>query len=341
MSERIAIVGAGVMGENHARTLAEIEGVRLTHMIDPDRDRAQRLARAYGDHDTIVSSDLAGVDGYAADAAIIASPSRFHEAQAVQLINSGLGVLIEKPVAETPSSALIIDEAARRMGSTAMVGHIELFNPTVNSLIKLVEDEGLREMSFDRLGKVSDVSRLYHDSVSDLMIHDLAIALRILDLRGHTAEGLVLSAIGRSETSAAPDPARASIRFDEVDAHFRASRVHPAGKVRRAVIETDDKIFTADLLNRTIRAQSANDLSLTPEGVIIEDTHSTHYFPRDSKQPLALEQTFFLDALRGRVDPSEAGVSIPQAIRALKYTRKILDLIRNTPEHSSSSSDAV
>lgn len=328
MGERVAIIGAGVMGENHARTLGEHEGVRLSHVIDPDLARAQAIATAYGDSDTIVDQSLEGVNRETSDAAIVASPSRFHEQQAVQLITNGLGVLVEKPVAETHEAALNIHRAASDMGAVAMVGHIELFNPTVNSLITLVENEQIREMTFDRLGKVSDAGRLYHDSVSDLMVHDLAIALRILDLRGHNADGAVLGAIGRSETKAAPDPARASLRFDDIDAHFRVSRAYSAGKVRRAVIETTDKIFTADLLTRTVSAQSANDLSLTPEGVIVEDTHTTQYFPRDSKQPLALEQAFFLDALRGNADPSDAGVSVPQAIRVLKYTRTILEIIQ-------------
>ncbi len=328
MGERIAIVGAGVMGENHARTLNEHGNVRLSHVVDPDISRARALAEKYGDDNTVSLASPQGIDKDSSDAAIIASPSRFHEPQALELISGGVGVLIEKPVAETVDAALNIDKAAKDMGVVAMVGHIELFNPTVNSLIALVEGEEIREMTFDRLGKVSDLSRLYHDSISDLMVHDLSIALRILDAQGHATEGTVLSAIGRSETIAGPDPARASVRFDDIDTHFRVSRAHPAGKVRRAVVETTDKIFMADLLTRTISAQSANDLSLTPEGVIVEDTHTTQYFPRDSKQPLALEQAFFLDALRGNANPEEAGVSVTQAIRVLKYTRTILDMVR-------------
>lgn len=329
MSERIVIVGAGVMGENHARTLKEHKDAYLSHVIDPDLDRARSIAAIHGDHRTVAIQSIEGLDKNEADAAIIVSPSRFHEEQAVTLMESGLGVLIEKPVAETEDAAHAIDRVAKSMGAVAMVGHIELFNPTVNSLMALVKDDNIREMAFDRLGKVSDQNRLYHDVVSDLMIHDLSIALKLLETQGYDINGTVISAIGRSETCATPDPARASVRFGEVDVHLRASRAFAAGKVRRAIVETTDNIFTADLLSRTITSQSANDLSLTPEGVIVEDVHTTQFFPRDAKQPLVLEQAFFVDALRGNVTPEDMGVSILQAARTLKYSQAILNSIQH------------
>jgi predicted dehydrogenase len=319
------------MGRNHARTIKGFEGVRISHIVDADLARADELARSFGDEATIVSEDLVGIDAETADAAIIASPSQYHEEQAHTLIDAGVHVLIEKPVAESAESALAIGEAARRMGVVALAGHIELFNPTIHSLRALLENERIREMSFERLSSTPAASRLYHDVVSDLMIHDIAIALHLLEQKGETfVEGNIEAAIARSDTIASPDPARASIRFGDVDAHFRASRAYPAGKVRRATVETDNRIFTADLLTRNLYATSANSAEFTPDGVLTEETSTRKYFPQESQQPLTLEQRAFLECMRGQMTSEVTGVSMKHASRVLLLTRSILDSVRTS-----------
>lgn len=324
MGERVAIIGGGVMGRNHARTIRGFEGVRISHVVDADMSRADELARSFGDEETRVSDAIAGINLETTDAAIIASPSQYHEEQAHALIEAGVHVLIEKPVAESPESAIEIGEAARKMGVVAMAGHIELFNPTIHSLRALLENEHIREMSFERLSSTPAASRLYHDVVSDLMIHDIAIALHLLDQNGEAPEGSVEAAIARADTIASPDPARASIRFGDVDTHFRASRAYPAGKVRRAVVETDNRIFTADLLTRSLYATSANTAAFTPEGVLTEETFTRRYFPQESQQPLTLEQAHFLASIRNETSPERVGVSMGHAARVLELVDRVL-----------------
>lgn len=324
----LAIIGGGVMGRNHARTIKGFEGVRISHIVDADLARADELARSFGDDATRVSDSIAGIDAEVTDAAIIASPSQYHEEQAHTLIEGGVHVLIEKPVAESPEAALAIGKAAHQMGVVALAGHIELFNPTIHSLRALLENQRIREMSFERLSSTPAESRLYHDVVSDLMIHDIAIALRLLEESGHASDGAVNAVVARADTIAAPDPARASIRFGEIDAHFRASRAYPAGKVRRAVVETDEQIFTADLLTRNLYATSSNSAAYTPEGVLTEETHTRKYFPREAQQPLTIEQRVFLDCVHGNLSIGETGVSMAHAAQVLKFTRGILDALR-------------
>lgn len=327
MGERVAIIGSGVMGTNHARTLKGIDGVHLSHVIDADIDRAEAVANIHGDDQTATGSHLDFLDADTTDAVIIASPSQYHEEQALELINKGLHVLIEKPVAESAEAAIALGAAAKRMGVIAIAGHIELFNPTVSSLGALIADETIRELSFKRLGSVPDASRLYHDVVSDLMIHDIAIALKLLEDKGLPTDGAVEAAIGRRDTVATPDPARASIRFEDVDAHFHASRAYSAGKVREITIETEDKIFTANLLARNIVRTSASSPNFTADGVLVDDTHNVRYFPQDSQQPLAIEQKFFLRCIRGEVMADSMDVSMDRAARVLKLTQDVLERI--------------
>ncbi len=327
MGERIAVIGGGVMGTNHARTLKDIDGVRLSHVVDADVDRAEVVANAHGDEQTIAGNSVDLLSTDTTDAVIIASPSQYHEEQALELIDRGLHVLIEKPVAESAEAAVALGEAAKRMGVIAIAGHIELFNPTVSSLGSLVADETLRELSFKRLGSVPDKSRLYHDVVSDLMIHDISIALKLLEDKGLPLEGVVEAAIGRDDTVATPDPARASIRFGDVDAHFHASRAYSAGKVREITVETEDKIFAANLLARNIVRTSASSPNFTADGVLVDDTHNVRYFPQDSQQPLTIEQKFFLQCIRGETTPESMGVSMDRAARILSLTKGVLNRI--------------
>lgn len=325
--ERVAIIGGGVMGTNHARTLASIEGVSLSHVIDADVARATKLAELFGDELTRPVDTITNIDKDTTDAAIIVSPSHYHESQAIELMQKGLHVLIEKPVAESAAGAMRLHRAAAKMGVVAIAGHVELFNPTVNSLVALLADENIKEMTFRRMGSVPDKSRLYHDVVSDLMIHDIAIALKILEEKSLSTDGTIVSAIGRKDTIAWPDPAQASIRFADVDTHFRASRSYPAGKVRDIVVETEDKIFSADLLERSVTATSATSPSFTTDGVLVDDTHNIRYFPSDLQSPLTAEQKFFLDCIRGRSNPEDGNVSMLHARRTLLLTRAVLDTI--------------
>lgn len=330
MGERVAIIGGGVMGRNHARTIKGFDGVEISHIVDADLARADDLGSRFGTNETAITGSVDGINAETTDVAIIASPSQYHEEQAHRLIASGVHVLIEKPVADSEESALEIGAAAQKMGVVALAGHIELFNPTIRSLQALLEEQRIREMSFERLSSTPAESRLYHDVVSDLMIHDIAIALQLLEVNGHTPDGVVEAVVARADTIAAPDPARATIRFGEVDAHFRASRAYPAGKVRRAVVETDQQIFTADLLTRNLYATSSNSADYTPEGVLTEETHTRKYFPREAQQPLTLEQRAFLDCVRGRLDVEATGVSMTHAARVLRLTRSVLDAVRST-----------
>ena len=324
MGERIAIIGSGVMGTNHARTLNGIDGVRLSHVIDADVARADAVAGKFGDAETITANSIDDLHADTTDAVVIASPSHLHEEQAGELIDRGIHVLLEKPVAHNAEGAIALGKAAKKMGVIIMAGHIELFNPTVASLSALIADEKIHELTFKRLGSVPDKSRLYHDVVSDLMIHDIAIALKLLEDKSLPVDGMVEAAIGRKDTIAAPDPARASIRFDQVDAHFHASRAYPAGKVREITIETDDKIFTANLLTRNLVRTSASSPSFMADGVVVDDTHNVRYFPQDSQQPLTIEQKFFLRCVRGEATPEEASVSMEHAARVLRLTRGVL-----------------
>ncbi len=131
---RIALVGAGLIGRQHARRVREHPGMELTHVVDPFLDPAD--ASALGPAAT-VSGDLeralADVDG-----AVIATPNALHRAGALAALAAGVPVLVEKPLADTVAAAEQIVTAAEASGVPVLVGHHRRHSPLLASAVEAV-----------------------------------------------------------------------------------------------------------------------------------------------------------------------------------------------------------
>ena len=130
-SLRVGVIGVGVMGSNHARVLAELPGVKLVGVADPDRKRCDQVARSLG---CASFSDAADLIRHGVDAVTIAAPTHLHRDIALDCAARGVHILVEKPIAPTVEESRAIVAAARRAGVTLMVGHVERFNPAVQSI---------------------------------------------------------------------------------------------------------------------------------------------------------------------------------------------------------------
>lgn len=329
MVERsVAVYGGGVMGGLHIKTASGIEGVRIGAVIDPDNRRATDLADRFGDEHTIADSDMTDAQLSSMDMVVVASPSRFHFEQAARAMKMEKPVLIEKPVGESVEQAEKLAQLRQEMGVVAMAGHIELFNPAFLSTFGLIREQRIHEIDLQRLNVTPPDSRLYHDVVTDIMIHDFSIALELLSRTGNNASRAeILSAVGRYDTIAGPDPVRASVRFGDIDAHFHASRANPGGKTRAMRIRLDTQNVEVDLVKRSYRTESAH--SPNPiDGLIEEDKKITNYYPSSSGEPLKGEWDHFLRCIDGNALPEDMGVSLEQAVSVIKLARGVLDVVR-------------
>jgi len=171
------VAGAGTFGRNHLRVVRELEaageGVALVAAVDPDAARAEEAARQYGikvfaSIDELLKADLK------LDAACVAVPTVKHHEVAAALLDAGLDLLVEKPLAATLAEADDLIARAERRGKILQPGHLERFNPAVLA----VEPTLKRPMFFEahRLS-VFTPRALDVDVVLDLMIHDLDIVL--------------------------------------------------------------------------------------------------------------------------------------------------------------------
>lgn len=318
MTKRIAVIGTGVMGRNHARTVHRHPEAQLSYVVDVAKEAAHSVASEYGVDTAESYQDL---DGERIDAAIIATPSQFHAEMAIDLMKNGVSVLIEKPVALNQEDANHVAATAIELSRVAMVGHIELFNPATRALTSALGDSTIRRVTAERLGAVADTSRLYHNVVEDLMIHDIAIVMRLIE-----GDPEVLSAFGRRDTIAAPDPADAHLLFrnEGVDAHLKASRAYPGGKRRVVSVETGNEVVTADLLERVVtRIQAGEGAYRMGDQTFVQDM-SSHRTQANGDEPLYAELSFFLKCLRGEASPADEHVAPENALRIMRVTADIL-----------------
>jgi predicted dehydrogenase len=217
----VAVAGAGAFGRNHLRVLRELEaageGVALVAAVEPDAARAEETKKQYGipvfaSMDELLRADLK------LDAACVAVPTVKHHEVAAALLDAGLDLLVEKPLAASLDEADDLIARAERGKRILQVGHLERFNPAVLA----VEPKLKRPMFFEahRLSVFTPRS-LDVDVVLDLMIHDLDIVLTFA--KSPVRE---VRAVGLPILSPKVDIANVRVEFENgCVANFTASRV--------------------------------------------------------------------------------------------------------------------
>ena len=215
------MAGAGAFGKNHLRVYRELEaagfGVALVAAVEPDGARAAEHAAQYGipvfaTVDELLSADLK------LDAATVAVPTVHHHAVASALLDAGLDLLVEKPLAASLAEADDLIERAAKGNRILQPGHLERFNPAVLA----IESKLRRPMFFEahRLS-VFTPRALDVDVVLDLMIHDLDI---VLTFAGSPVREV--RAVGLPILSPKVDIANVRVEFESgCVANFTASRV--------------------------------------------------------------------------------------------------------------------
>jgi len=306
---RLAIVGAGAMGSNHARVAGDLPGVEIVAVVDPDPDRGRRLADLAGARyvpDVSLLPDRV-------DAAVVAAPSATHAPIGVDLLGRGIDLLVEKPIAETVEAGRSLVDAAARAGRILMVGHIERFNPAILVLDEMLDD--VLSVDMARIGPFSP--RVTDDVILDLMIHDLDLALAFAG--SPVAE---VYSVSRSVHTAAEDIANALLRFE--NGMTASVAAHRAGqsKIRRIHITQSDSFVRIDLIRQEVLIERLYQGEFTSKtGRVYRQTGVTEVpFLEKRGEPLALEMAHFLDCVRTRATPCVPGA---QGLAALDLALRV------------------
>jgi predicted dehydrogenase len=314
----VAVIGAGAFGHNHARVYSELaergEALRLVGVVDPDLGRADVVARefecrGFGSIEQLITTHSE------VQAASVAVPTRAHAAVARTLIEAGLDLLIEKPLATTLAEADELVDLAEQHKRVAQVGHLERFNPAVGATLPLITKPMFFEVH--RLSVFTPRS-LDIDVVLDLMIHDLDIVLAFV----HSPVEEI-RAVGLPILSGKVDIANVRIEFESgCVANFTASRVSTE-RVRKLRFFQPQQYISLDYSRQEVLVFSVGEgsegtPSVNPQIKVVKP-------PVVTEEPLSAELKSFLECVRKRSQPL---VSLEDGRRALRVALEITQAIQ-------------
>jgi predicted dehydrogenase len=314
------VIGVGAFGRNHARVYHQLaqqgEAVRLVGVVDPDLTRADVVAQEFGCRSFGSIQQLTATDNEV-QAASIAVPTVQHLEVARVLMEAGIDILIEKPVAASLAEADELIGLSRRLGRVAQVGHLERFNPAVRATAPLVTQPMFFEVH--RLSVFSPRS-LDVDVVLDLMIHDLDVVLSFVN-----SSVKEIRAVGLPILSGKVDIANVRLEFDSgCVANFTASRVSTE-RVRKLRFFQPRQYISLDYSRQDVLAFSIggeSEFSGTPS---VNPQIKVAKPDVVAEEPLHAELKAFLASVRQHSTPI---ISLEDGRRALAVALDIVAAIR-------------
>lgn len=313
----VAVIGVGAFGRNHARVYQQLakQGVplRLVGVVDSDAVRRDTAARDFGCRGFASIGQL--MDACEVRAASVAVPTTDHLRIAKELMEGGIDVLIEKPLAASLAEADELIQLAEHLNRIAQVGHLERFNPAVRAILPIIT----RPMFFEvhRLSVFTPRS-LDVDVVLDLMIHDLDVVLSFV--KSPVQE---IRAVGLPILSGKVDIANVRMQFESgCVANFTASRVSTE-RVRKLRFFQPSQYVSLDYgrqdaLVFSVGQTDGGTATVNPQIQVTK-------LPMAQEEPLYAELKAFVESVRQHSTPL---VTLQDGRRALAAALDIVAAIR-------------
>jgi len=310
----------GVFGRNHARVYKELEKqgepVRLAGVVDPSLDRADSVAREFGCR-AFGSVEQMLTTHSEIRAASVAAPTVHHLEVAGALMQAGIDVLIEKPLAASLAEADQLLQLAATHKRIAQVGHLERFNPAVRATVPLLTQPMFFEVH--RLSVFTPRS-LDVDVVLDLMIHDLDIVLSFAN-----SPVKEVRAVGLPILSGKADIANVRLEFESgCVANLTASRVSTE-RVRKLRFFQPQQYLSVDYGRQEVLVFTVGADAAAHGAPTVNPQIKMAKPPVTSEEPLHAELKSFLHAVRERTPPV---VPLEDGRRALALALEIVAAIR-------------
>lgn len=319
---KLAVIGCGYWGPKLARNFHDMPEADLSWVCDFRPERLAHMVQLYPE--VRATSELRDVLESDVDAVAIATPVRTHHSLAIQALNAGKHVLVEKPLAANAAQALEIALRAEELGLTAMVGHTFLYNPAVNVVRDVVSSGELGQVYYVNSTRVNlgllqpDINVLW-----DLAPHDISILLHILQ-----DEPVDVAAQGEvfvQKSRQIHEVAYVTLRFASgVLANVRLSWLDPV-KIRRVTVVGSRKMLVYDDLADDKVVIYDKGVEVHPYSDTIEEFHASYRHgpqravPVNWQEPLRLECQAFVGAFQdGLPIPSGArmGVRVVQVLES-------------------------
>ena len=325
---RTAVIGVGHMGRHHVRLYHDLPESELVAVVDSNRERARDLAKQYG---TTPLSGVSDLLEFELDAVSIAVPTVAHEQIAAPLIEAGVALLIEKPLAPDTASARRLLDLANAHNCVLQVGHSERFNPVVLAMDRMgvqprfVETHRISPFTF----RSADIGVVF-----DMMIHDIDIVLHLVACRDYEVRAVGVNVLSKHE-----DIANARIEFaDGCVVNLTASRL--ALKTERKIrVFCPDAYLSMDYGKKTgiaikkdanldllkmAREKDLTDLAQVA-GLDFGSMVKVEPLQVDDVEPLRVEIQSFLESARTGATPA---VSAEDGFAAVQLADRIVERLQ-------------
>ncbi len=287
----VALIGAGAMGSNHARTLALSQRCDFSVIVDRDAVRARAVAEMYGA--TAATEVEAALE---CDAIVVVTPTQAHIDVAAQILEAGKPALVEKPLAATLADTQRLLDIAEAKDVPLQCGFVERYNPAITTGFSLMDEAPIYVKA---VRHSPPAPRITTSVVSDLLIHDIDLAIRCA--YSHQVEHLSGDQWTPAGTTIA-ETADCIVRFsDGMIANLSSSRASQR-KIRYFDIGLPHQLIQIDLLRRTISVYRHVRHEMGDSGNYRAETVVDIPFVQHSGEPLALQLDHFLDVVEGKAD---------------------------------------
>lgn len=323
---RVGLIGFGYWGPMFVRNFGEIDGVETAWVCDRDAERRAAVHERHPGIPVFEDLDEALAEG-TARAAVVATPPKTHEPIARRVLEAGVHVLVEKPIAMTGDAALALGREADQRNLTLMAGHILRYNPALQMIKSMIEDGDLGDLYYLHSTRVN-LGRHHRDVnvMWDLGPHDLSA---ILPLTGQRP--VAVSAWGRPFIQQGlEDVVFLYLRFPGGQiAHIHLSWLDPL-KVRQIVLVGSKRMLVYDDVNTTITLHDKS-VDVIPHSETLEEFHlayrygESHDIPVAAAEPLALEIMHFMDCIRHGKQPVSGAKEGFEVVRVLEAAQHSLE----------------
>lgn len=324
MKRNVAVVGCGHWGKNLVRNFSELGA--LVAVCDPNDD----LASSYAERYKVGNLSFTGIiSDPAIEGVVLAVPAPLHASMAIEVMNSGKQVYVEKPLAMNKVEAEAMIAASKKNGVQLMVGHLLQYHPVFMVVRGLVESGEVGALSYiysNRLsfGKV----RSEEDVIWSFAPHDISM---ILSLTGQEPE-LVKTESSRILQANIADTATVHMDFgSSLKAHVSVSWLHPYKEQKLVVVGSDAMIVFDDTKAWSEKLGVYRHVVESTGGLPSLDKAEVEYFDVEQAEPLRNECQHFLDVVSGKTKPltdGSEGLSVLKVLSAASLSERNNEVVR-------------
>ena len=315
MKKNIAVVGCGYWGKNLVRNFYELEV--LSSICDPDTETANKYASQYNVKN---SSFIEIINDLNIKGVVLAVPAPLHASMAIEAMNKGKHVFVEKPIAMNEIEAELMITTAKKNNVKLMVGHLLQYHPIFKKILKIVNANEIGELNYIYSNRLSfGKIRTKEDIIWSFAPHDISM---ILSLAGQDPEFIITKSTSIIQKNIA-DTATIHMEFKSgLKSHISVSWLHPY-KEHKLVVSGKSAILVFD------DTKPWNEkLALYPyevvssKGIINLRKSDVKYLEVPEEEPLKNECQDFIDVVEKNIKPMTDGAEGLRVIKVLSASSK-------------------